>query len=364
VDENFDGAFYLLQEAENIYNTVTPQALPPIIDDMTSDPDGNYIVSWEEQNPEAAPDVFQLDELSELSISTDDAESGSTHWTLDGFSISNSRSHSGSYSYKSRHTNEDVSSMTTNQPISITENANLSFWCWYNIEDDYDYAMVEISRDGRSYDLLDTFNGYSNDWLYQEYDLSEYTGESIFLRFRYTTDWNTLEEGFYVDDISPVAEFDTITTLSDSITTTYYEITGKPNGTYYYRVKGHNDERAWGDFSTLEDIIVGSGGDTEPPLLEIRKPEEKYLYILNSKLIPFITTLIIGPITVEVNATDVSGVQRVEFYLDNTLIDTVTSEPYAWTWNTLSLSRYTIKTIAYDQYNNHANQTITVWKIL
>jgi hypothetical protein len=33
-------------------------------------------------------------------------------------------------------------------------------------------------------------------------------------------------------------------------------MTGKPEGEYYYRVKGHNSARGWGDFSTLGYIHV------------------------------------------------------------------------------------------------------------
>jgi hypothetical protein len=77
-----------------------------------------------------------------------------------------------------------------------------------------------------------------------------------------------LQEGFYVDDIAPVTDVETVTTLSSSITNLFYNITGKSNGTYYYRVKGHNSVREWGDFSTLEKITVKIGGwnDTTPPV--------------------------------------------------------------------------------------------------
>ncbi|MCX6667172.1 MAG: M14 family zinc carboxypeptidase [Euryarchaeota archaeon] len=253
--ENFHGALYLLQEAENIRDTVVPRVMPPVVDEMTNDSDGNYVVSWEEQNPNANPDYFQLDEMTGLSVSTDGAESGSGLWTLDGFALSTSRYHSGSYSYKSRHSNSDVSSMTSLYPIPITNGMKLSFWCWYATEQDYDYAFVEVSKDGRFYDVIDTFTG-SSSWTYKEYNLDEYAGKSIFIRFRYTTDSYTLQEGFYVDDISPVANFGSVTTLSNSITNNYYEITNKPDGIYYYRVKGHNSARGWCDFSTLGSIRV------------------------------------------------------------------------------------------------------------
>jgi carboxypeptidase T len=266
--QNYDGALYLLQEAQNIRDTVVPRVIPPIINPMQNDSDGNYLVSWQEQNPNANPDVFQLDQLTNLSVSTDDAESGSGLWALDGFSLSTVRYHSGSHSFLSRHTNGDVSSMTTTTPLPITTGTNLSFWCWYSTEQNYDDAFVEVSKDGRAYAVLDIFTGSSGNWVYKEYNLSKYAGESLYIRFRYTTDQGTLQEGFYVDDISSMAQFGTIQTLSNTIPDDSYQITNQPNGTYYYQVKGHNAARGWGDFSTLKSITVtgGGGGETHPVL--------------------------------------------------------------------------------------------------
>lgn len=261
--ENYEGGLYLLEEAENIHNTLTPRVLPPVINEMTQDNDGDYTVSWEQQNPDAQPDYYQLDELSGLTTLTDDAESGSGLWSLDGFSITSSRYHSASHSYKSRETSSDVSSMTTLYPLPITEGMSLSFWCWYDIEENWDYAFVEVSLDGRDYQLLDSYTGSSGGWTSKEYPLDDYIGKSIFIRFRYTTDSYTTYDGFFVDDIDPIADFASVTTLSDEIETTFYDIAGNPEGVYYYRVKGHNSARGWGDFSTLENIevIPGIPGD-------------------------------------------------------------------------------------------------------
>jgi len=284
--ENFDGALYFLQEAENIQDTVVPCVIPPVIDDMSTD-DGNYVVSWQEQNPNANPDYFQLDEMTGLSVSTDDAEQGSGMWTLDGFSLSTARYQSSSHSYKSRSSNADVSSMTTTTPIPITSNMKLSFWCWYTTETNCDCAFVEVSRDGRYYELLDKFTGSSGGWVYKEYNLDGYADESIFIRFRYTTDAYTTQEGFYVDDINPVANFESIVTLSSSITNDYYEITDKPLGTYYYKVRGHNPTRGWGDFSTIESITVTENQNDPPGAPSIDGPASgkikvKHDYILNA----------------------------------------------------------------------------------
>lgn len=264
-DENFDGALVLLEEAEDIRDTVTRRVIPPVIDEMEEpDIDGDYTVSWDEQNPDANPTKFQLDELIGPYIDIDDAESGTGFWSLDDFSLSNTRYHSPSLSYKSGNGNNKVFSMVTVDPIPVTEGMNLEFWTWYDIEYNYDYAMVEVSLDGRSYDLLGGFTGSSSTWQQKQYPLTNYTGKSIFIRFRYITDDYTLGEGIYFDDITPVVEWDSITTLSDSITTNYYDVTGKVDGIYYYRVKGYNSEHGWGDFSILEDMEVDIF-DNDPP---------------------------------------------------------------------------------------------------
>ncbi|KYK32048.1 MAG: hypothetical protein AYK22_00365 [Thermoplasmatales archaeon SG8-52-3] len=266
--ENFDGALYILEEAENIKDTVSKRVIPPVIDDMDEDSDGDYNITWVEQNPNANPTFFQLDELTGLSLSTDNAESGTDQWTIEGFTISTSKYHSSSHSYKSRYKDQDVSSMVTVNPIPISVDMNLTFWCWYDIEQDYDYAFVEVSRDGRIFDVIDKYTGTSDGWVNKKYSLDDYIGDSIFIRLRYITDDYTQEEGFYVDDIYPIAEFDMVNTLSDTITDNFYEIFDKPQGTYYYRVRGYNSDYEWGDFSTIEDIVVSFAGAPEQPDIE------------------------------------------------------------------------------------------------
>ena len=302
--ENNDGALYLLQEAQNIQETVVPRVMPPLLDEIPNDSDGSYRVSWQQQNPSADPDYYQLDELSGLTLGTDDAEAGSTAWTLDGFSLSTTRYHSGSHSFKSRYLDSDTSSMTTASPIPVTSGMKLSFWCWYNIENNYDKGFVEVSTDARYFKILDSFTGSSGSWQYKEYDLANYSGESVFIRFRYTTDQGTLNEGFYVDDITPIAAFGSITTLSSSIPNEFYDITGKTNGTYYYRVKGHNSVRGWCDFSTLGKVIVTLGDDITPPVTTctLAGDMEGDVYV--------------SDVTVTLTATDDSGIDYTKYKLD------------------------------------------------
>ncbi|MGC9308451.1 MAG: M14 family zinc carboxypeptidase, partial [Thermoplasmatota archaeon] len=282
VAENFEGAMLLLEEAASISN-VTARVLPPRIADMSTDPDGAYTVVWEEQNPTAQASRFQLDELQGLSYDIDHAEDDHTGWTYDGFAATTAACHAGERSYGPRNEDSDVSTMTTAMPIPVVEGLQLSFWCFYDIEENWDYACVEVSRDGRCYDVIDGFTGNSNGWQYQEYDLDEYAGESIFLRFRYTTDGRTLGDGFYVDDISPLATYEEITTLSDDITASHYDVTGRSEGAYYYRVQGYNDARGWGDFSPLKQMLVSETDNSPPGAPSIEGPGrgeagEEYTY--------------------------------------------------------------------------------------
>ncbi len=218
--ENCEGALYLLQEAENIRDTVVPRVIPPVIAPMSNDTDGTYRVSWTLQNVNANPDAFQLSEMQNLSLVTDDAESGTGFWKLEGFSSSTARYHSGSASFKARNADYDASAMTTKTPVFITPGMMLSFWCWYALTSNYDFAYVEVSQNGRSYQVLGSFSGSSGGWVQKTYNLENYTGKSLFIRFRLGTDAAGHQEGFYVDDISPIATFGSTTSLSSSITNT------------------------------------------------------------------------------------------------------------------------------------------------
>ena len=255
VRENFDGALYLCEIADNVAKVMIPRVMPPTIKIIDYDSAGNYTICWSPPNTNSNPNYYQLDELTNLSIVTDDAESINSCWNFNGFDTSSARCHSSNHSYYSAtQSTYDVVSMTTYWPIPISLGDSLTFWCWYNIQGNRDYAYVEVSTDCREWKILDSFSGYS-EWARKAYSLEDYVGGSIFIKFRYVTDGGYLGEGFYVDDIYPVGCFDSILTLSTSIEDTFYTIACKPSGVYYYRVRGYNS-RGWGDFSQLEGIVI------------------------------------------------------------------------------------------------------------
>jgi parallel beta-helix repeat protein len=104
--------------------------------------------------------------------------------------------------------------------------------------------------------------------------------------------------------------------------------------------------------------------DDEPPLVSIQKPDKGKLYIRNRMIFPiFLITVIIGDIVVEAYAIDeITGVSRVEFYLDDNFQFSISSEPYVWTWDERAFGKRTIKVTAYDKAGNSASDEIEVWK--
>jgi hypothetical protein len=69
-----------------------------------------------------------------------------------------------------------------------------------------------------------------------------------------------------------------------------------------------------------------------------------------------------GTVTVRAEASDDQGITKVEFYIDNSLIESDTTAPYRFSWDTANVSNgsHTIKAIAYDTANQTAEDQVTV----
>jgi immune inhibitor A len=127
--------------------------------------------------------------------------------------------HSGQYAFWSNKGNE--SDMTLTREFDFTNTTGpikMSYWTWYDIEKDWDYAHLAASTDGQNWELLKTpsstdynpagasygwsYTGQSNGWIQEEVDLSQFAGKKVQLRFEYITDAEINGEGFLLDDIS------------------------------------------------------------------------------------------------------------------------------------------------------------------
>jgi hypothetical protein len=149
-----------------------------------------------------------------------DFEQGDQGWTHGGTSDlwnrTDNRSHSGSTSWYcgtpgSWEYVNGMNSTLDSPPFVLGADMELSFWCWYSLPIYHeDGLFVELlSSDGAAIDTLDfigsggaleTLGSIGNDWLEYRYALAGQTGDTVRVRFRFTTDATEVDEGVYIDD--------------------------------------------------------------------------------------------------------------------------------------------------------------------
>jgi parallel beta-helix repeat protein len=120
-----------------------------------------------------------------------------------------------------------------------------------------------------------------------------------------------------------------------------------------YYTGGENMDR----YPLMEPFV-----DTIPPSVSIERPRS-YLYIFNREIMPTITgnTIIIGKITVTVDAQDkASGIDKVEFYIDDVLKNVDDDAPYQWEWDEPAFFKHILKAVAYDNAGNHASDQMDI----
>lgn len=142
---------------------------------------------------------------------------------------------SGSFEFWGGQKDEMDTNMVTDVDLTGKNSATLTFDAWYDIEEQWDFAFVQVSNDdgvtwkslGNSNTRSDVvaegyptilnsmpgFSGNSNGWKAQSFDLSDYKGQKIKLRLRYATDWGTSNIGFFADNLKVVA--DGVTVVED-----------------------------------------------------------------------------------------------------------------------------------------------------
>ena len=88
---------------------------------------------------------------------------------------------------------------------------------------------------------------------------------------------------------------------------------------------------ATGDVGENSASIIA---DNTAPEISITKPRAGFYFMDGMRLLPFSYPFIIGQITFETEVSDEgSGVESVQFYLENELEATVTEPPYQWLWD-------------------------------
>ena len=130
--------------------------------------------------------------------------------------------YSGSYAYWSNKGDESDMTLTRTFDFSNYDGPlTLSYWTWFDIEEDWDYLYLEATLDGENWQILNTpsgtaknpvganygwgytgISGNGPNWIKEEIDISQFAGQEVQLRFEYVTDAAVNGEGLLLDDIS------------------------------------------------------------------------------------------------------------------------------------------------------------------
>jgi len=187
----------------------------------------------------------------------------------------------------------------------------------------------------------DVWGGAENRILYNNF--IENNRSAIVLRERQKLIWDDGERGNYWDDYTGVDE------NHDNI------------GDIPYKID------YWDGYYDTCPFMTPYPYDQDLPSVEIKKPQ-KALYIMNEALLPRFVRLplIIGDIDIEVNAFDDSGIQRVEFFIDNKQVFIDWDYPYTMSWSKdrMRIFRHLhiLKIVAYDYAGKKSEDTVIVWK--
>jgi len=76
-------------------------------------------------------------------------------------------------------------------------------------------------------------------------------------------------------------------------------------------------------------------------------------------------TFLFGKMTITAQAEDAdSGIEKVEFYLNDVLMETKDIAPYEWTWKRFSFGKKTITVTAYDNQGKNSSASMNVWAFI
>jgi hypothetical protein len=284
VAENLEPNLLFAERAGNPWG-VLPPAMPVL--NPIGAVGADYLVSWSTPGPDPAnPAVaYELRELSGLTVGSDPFNDAD-NWEggASAFALSNARAVSPPTSFYGGTGNNRNAFSVLGQALLVQPGDAITFQAWYDIENNWDYAYVEVSANGGGSwqglpgNLTTTTNpngnneghgitGSSGGWVAGVFPLDAWVGQSLLVRLRYRTDGWVLGEGFYVDDFAPVSAFAGEVVLDSGIVGESYAISGQAPGEYWYQVRAVDAEGDWSAWSAAEEAISSGGPDLTPPLI-------------------------------------------------------------------------------------------------
>ena len=167
---------------------------------------GGHVVSYTVTVHSGADDLafpFAFMVGSAPLVFSDTFEAGTGNWSPSGaWASTTAQSHSPTRSLTdspgANYTNNVTSSMLLTGTRQATK---LRFWHRYATESGYDFGKVQVSANGGAWTTLAQYSGSLSTWTQVTIDLSAYSGQSLALRFQFTSDSSVVGDGWYIDDV-------------------------------------------------------------------------------------------------------------------------------------------------------------------
>lgn len=250
--------------------TYTASTLKPIVDTQTVATSG-YTVNWgactnatQYEIQEGAPVT-----LTSFSDGAETEDGMFDKWYLSGtVQRSNAGSRSGSYSYVMQLVDastgiwySSVQSLTQRIPFKVTLGTGISFYMRSSFDSSAGYMKCQISKDGgNTWLTLGTYNGPVSSWTLQSINYAALSAVGVVANdmciLRFVTNFERAygysayfpTYGYALDDIAlsnvEIASYGNWVTLSSTVPSNSYAVSGKTSGQYAYQVRAYANS-AW-----------------------------------------------------------------------------------------------------------------------
>ena len=115
-------------------------------------------------------------------------------------------------------------------------------------------------------------------------------------------------------------------------------------------------------------IKLGPEQPVEQPEMKVKRPKARWIYLFNFLGLPFPLTknaLILSDyFTIKVKAEDVSGIEKIEFFIDGLIIGEINATPYKFDWTGAEKGTYNLKVRAYSNNGGTMKKEVTVKKLM
>jgi parallel beta-helix repeat protein len=143
-----------------------------------------------------------------------------------------------------------------------------------------------------------------------------------------------------------------------------WDLSALPEGTEYL-VRITATDNAGLSSNDTSDNVFTIYREFPNPIVNIVKPLLGYFYLFDAPWMRFLANncFIIADITIEVETESVLGIEKVEFYIDNQLVNTSYTPiygKYSWNWDERAMFYHEIKVIAYDIHEKMGESEIGV----